>query len=128
MTADASAVGLEEQEANFVAPPRNSAAPSPVALSRIGLDISLARWLLFAQRSGSIPMPFLIILVFWLTVIFVGFGLLAPRDGTALATLFICAVSLAGAVFLILELDRPFEGLLRVSVAPLSDALGQLGR
>jgi hypothetical protein len=95
---------------------------------RIGLDISLARWLLFAQRSGSIPMPFLIILVFWLTVIFVGFGLLAPRDGTALATLFICAVSLAGAVFLILELDRPFEGLLRVSVAPLSDALGQLGR
>jgi hypothetical protein len=95
---------------------------------RIGLDISLARWLLFAQRSGSIPVPFLIILVFWLTVIFVGFGLLAPRDGTALATLFICAVSLAGAVFLILELDRPFEGLLRVSVAPLSDAPGQLGR
>jgi hypothetical protein len=91
-------------------------------------DISLARWLLFAQQHGSIPMPFLVMLVFWLTMILTGFGLLAPRDGTAATALLICSLSLAGAIFLILELDRPFDGLLRVSIAPLSDALAQLGR
>ena len=94
----------------------------------IARDIALTRWLLFAQRGGSIPMPFLVMLVFWLTIILAGFGLLAPRDGTALVTLLICSVSLAGAVFLILELDRPFDGLLRVSLAPLRDALPLLGR
>ena len=63
-----------------------------------------------------------------LTIIFASFGLLAPRDGTALATLFICAASLAGAIFLILELDRPFDGMIRVSSGPLRDALAQRGR
>jgi hypothetical protein len=94
----------------------------------IAMDIALTRWLLVTEHAGSIPMPFLVMLVFWLAIIFASFGLLAPRDGTALATLFICSVSLAGAIFLILELDRPFDGLIRFSSAPLQDALTQLGR
>jgi hypothetical protein len=66
-------------------------------------------------------------LVFWLSVIFASFGLLAPRNATVIATLFVCGVSVSSAIFLILELNRSFEGLLQISSAPLRDALVHLG-
>jgi hypothetical protein len=74
--------------------------------------LSHARWLLFEQCAGtSIPMPFLVVVVFWLCIIFASFGLYAPRNATVIATLCVCALSVSGAIFLILELDRPFEGI-----------------
>ena len=91
-------------------------------------DISLARWLLFAQQHGSIPMPFLVLLVFWVTIIFLSFGLFAPPNATVIATLFLCALSVSGAIYLILELDRPFAGLLQLSDASLRNAITHLGR
>jgi len=91
-------------------------------------DISLARWLLFAQQHGSIPMPFLVLLVFWVTIIFLSFGLFAPANATVIATLFLCALSVSGAIYLILELDRPFAGLLQLSDGPLRNAIAHLGR
>ena len=63
------------------------------------------RWLMFEQEGTSIPMPFLVVLIAWITIIFVSFGLLAPPNGTVIATLFVCALSVAGAIFLILALD-----------------------
>jgi hypothetical protein len=63
-----------------------------------------------------------------LTVTFASFGLYAPRNATVLSVLFIASMSVAAAVFLILELDGPFEGLVRVSSAPVSYALSQLGQ
>lgn len=78
-----------------------------------------ARWLVFAGTEGSVPMPFLVILVFWLTITFASFGLFAPRHGTVLAVLFVCALSVGSAVFLVLEMDTPFDGLIRVSSDPL---------
>jgi len=95
---------------------------------RLGVDIGLLRWLMFAQRGSSIPTPFLVILAAWFTILFSGFGLFARFDGTVLATVLVCALSLAAAVFLILELEQPFEGLVRISTTPLRDALVQLGR
>ena len=73
-------------------------------------------------------MPFLIVLVFWLAMIFITFGLFAPTNLTVIAVLLVCALSVAGAIFLILELDRPFSGLIQVSDAPLRDAFGRLGQ
>ena len=70
----------------------------------------------------------LVVLVFWLCIIFASFGLFAPRNGTVIAAFFVCALSVSGAIFLILELDRSFEGLLQVSSAPLRAALAQLGQ
>jgi len=61
-------------------------------------------------------------------MLFVSFGLFAPRNGTAIATLFIAAISVAGALFLILELDHPFSGLIQISSAPLRNALAVLGK
>lgn len=92
------------------------------------VNIAQTRWLLFEQSGTSIPMPFLMVLVFWLTIIFVSLGLFAPSNGTVIATLIVCALSVSGAIFLILELDRPVQGLIRISSVPLQIALDQLGR
>jgi hypothetical protein len=91
--------------------------------------MSQTRWLLFEQSAQSaIPLPFLVVLVFWLSIIFASFGLYAPRNTSVVATLGVCALSLSGAIFLILELDRPFGGIIRISSAPLRAALDHLGQ
>jgi hypothetical protein len=96
---------------------------------QISGDIAEGRWLLVEQLGqSSVPMPFLVMLVFWLTVIFAGFGLFSPRNATVIAVLLICALSAAGALFLIMESDTPYEGLIKVSSAPLSNALVHLGQ
>jgi len=84
--------------------------------------------LLLEQGDSSISTPFLVIVVFWLTIIFVSFGLLAPRKATVIAALLICALSVSIAMFLILELDSPFHGLIQLSSAPLRNALSLLGQ
>ena len=92
------------------------------------LDLGRTRVLLFEQLDSSIPVPFLIVLVFWLAIIFASFGLFAPPNATVIAAFFVCALSVSGALFLILQLDRSFEGLIQVSSAPLRAALAQLGQ
>ena len=91
-------------------------------------ELGRMRVLLFQRLRSSIPVPFLVVLAFGLGIIFASFGLFAPRNGTVIAVLFVCALSVSGATFLILELDRSFEGLMQVSSAPLRAALVQLGR
>lgn len=81
------------------------------------------RLLLFAQAGGSIPTPFLIILFFWLSAIFVSFTLFARTNLVVMISLFVCALSFAGAIFLVLELDNPFTGLMGISSAALRNAL-----
>jgi hypothetical protein len=78
---------------------------------------------LFTQSGGSIAVPFLIILVFWLGAIFVSFTLFARTNLVVMAALFVCALSFAGAIFLVLELDNPFTGLMGISSATLRGAL-----
>ena len=77
-------------------------------------DLARMRSLLLEQTGGSIPIPFLVVLVFWLVIIFVGFGLFAPANPTVISVLLVCALSAAGAIFLIVELDRPLEGLIQL--------------
>ena len=91
------------------------------------LDLGKARSLLLEQTGSSIPTPFLVVLVFWLAVIFISFGLFAPYNATVITTLLVCALSVSGAIFLILELDSPFAGLLQISDIPLRDAIAHLG-
>lgn len=87
-----------------------------------------ARWLIFAGSGTSVPFPFLAILVFWLTITFTSFGLSAPGNTTVVSVLFVCALSVAAAVFLVLEMDGPFEGWITVSADPLKYALARLGQ
>jgi len=90
--------------------------------------IAARRWLIAQQIASNLRWPFLVVLIFWLAVIFASFGLFAPRNATVIVTLAICALSVSGAIFLILEMDQPFDGLLKLSDAPLRTALAQLGR
>jgi len=78
---------------------------------------------LFAQAGGSIPAPFLVILVFWLSAIFVSFTVFARTNLVVMTSLLVCALSFAGAIFLVLELDNPFTGLMGISSSTLRSAL-----
>jgi len=95
---------------------------------KMSIDIGQTRWLLFEQNVRSIPMPFLVLLIFWVTIIFVSFGLFAPPNATVMAALFLCALSVSGAIFMILELDRPFGGLIQISSAPLRSAIAHIDK
>ena len=76
----------------------------------------------------SIPVPFLVVLLFWLTITFASFGLFAPRNAMVLTALFVCALSVGSAVFLVVEMDGPFDGLLKVSPDPLRYAYTHLNQ
>jgi hypothetical protein len=82
----------------------------------------------YEEKETSIPTPFLIVVIFWLGVIFTSFGLLAPPNPIVIGSLLICALSVGGAVFLIVDLDQRFSGLIQISSASLRDALSQLGQ
>jgi hypothetical protein len=96
----------------------------------VSLELSLAqaRWLMFEQSSTQVPKPLVIVLVFWLTIIFIGWGIFAPRNATVVATWFVSALSVSGAIFLILEMYTPYAGLILVSSDPLRAALAHLGQ
>ncbi len=93
---------------------------------QICADLARARWALISGADNPIPTLFLAVLMFWLMALFLGFGLLSPKNGTVLAVLFVCALSVAAALFIILDLNQPFDGLIRVSIDPIRDALAEL--
>jgi hypothetical protein len=86
------------------------------------------RALLQAQAVSSVSKPLLIALVLWLVVIFLGFSLLAPANTTSTLALIAGAFSVACAVFIILELDYPFAGVVRVPSDPMINTLSHLAK
>jgi hypothetical protein len=92
------------------------------------VDLGQLRSLLIAQSIPSISKPMLIILVSWLVVIFFGFSLVAPPNATTTLALVASAFSVACAIFLILELDQPFGGLIHIPSEPLTNVLNHLAK
>ena len=86
-------------------------------------DMTEVRWLLIEQDALGIPVPVLLLVVCWLCLLFMNFGLFAPSNATVVVALFLCAFAAAGAIQTILDLSRPFEGVVRVSGQPLRHAL-----
>jgi uncharacterized membrane protein len=80
------------------------------------------------RYKTTIPMPLLIVLVWWFAVIFACLSLFAPRNALVMAIMFACALSVSAAIVLILDMDSPYQGVIRLASAPLRDALAQLGR
>ena len=97
-----------------------------VALS-IAASLGETRWLMFEQGAASISMPLLIVLIFWLTALFISFGLFAPSNATVVASFLISALSVSGAILLIVEMYTPYAGIIQISSTPLRTALAQLG-
>jgi ABC-type transport system involved in cytochrome bd biosynthesis fused ATPase/permease subunit len=94
----------------------------------IVISIGQTRWLMYEQRAGSGSVPLLMVLIFWLTALFVSFGLFAPRNATVYVTFLVSAISVSGAILLILEMYTPYAGLIQISDAPLRTALAHLGQ
>ena len=86
------------------------------------------RWKIVEEARGSASSPFDRILVFWLLVIFLCFGLIAPRNALALVTIMLGALSIASTVLVILDLDTPFTGSIVVPSQSMRDALAYLNR
>jgi hypothetical protein len=95
---------------------------------QISGELLATRWLRIEQLSNPVPLLFLVVLVFWLSILFGTFGLFAPRNVTVIVALVLCAVAVSGSTFLILEMHRPFDGLMKISPAPMRYALSQLGQ
>ncbi len=95
---------------------------------QIMTDLAQTRFQMYVQENSGLPPPFLIVVVFWLVILFAGYGLIAPRNVTVVVVLLACTLSVSGAVFLILELADPLDGLVRLSSLPLRQAYAQLGR
>jgi hypothetical protein len=85
-------------------------------------ELRHARALMLEQANSSIAWPFLAVLVYWISMLFVGFGLFARTNAAVILALVIGALSVSRAIFLILELNRPYLGLMHISDAPLRNA------
>ncbi|CAE6769372.1 bestrophin-like domain [Paraburkholderia domus] len=87
-----------------------------------------ARWKIIEEAHSSISRPFFMTLTFWLCVIFLSFGLIAPRNALAMVMISLGAVSIASAIYVIADLDTPFTGPIVISSSPMRDALEHLRR
>ena len=92
----------------------------------IANEIAKDRLSLFVQGRDTISMPFLTVLVFWLTVIFAVFALLTRLNILVSVIMLLCAVSVSGSIFLILDMNRPFDGMMRIPSAQMRSALPPL--
>jgi uncharacterized membrane protein len=85
-----------------------------------------ARWSLETREGHSTPVPFLILLIFWLAIVFASFGLFAPANPTTIVVLFLCSLAVSGGIVLIEELDNPQSGLIQISADSMRKALVEI--
>jgi hypothetical protein len=95
---------------------------------KILTDLRQSRWLIILRAQHVIPIPFLVVLLFWLTMLHASFGLLAPRNATVITALFVSALSVSGAIFIVLDMAHPLQGVIKVSSEPMRKALELLGQ
>jgi len=110
-----------------LSPTSESQRAAQAAALKTAVDIAQTRYLLAAQTSSSIQPPFLVVMMFWFATLFASFSIFARPNTTVFIVFLISALSIAGAIFLILEMDRPFSGMIRLSSDPLRRALEHLG-
>ena len=87
-----------------------------------------ARWELLERQDLPIRPAFLVVLTSWIAFIFVGFGLHAPRNATVVCAFAVCASAIGASIFLVLEMEAPFDGLIRVASGPVEVALARMAQ
>lgn len=90
------------------------------------IAVQRSRLMLFEIADAGLPVPFLVVLIFWLTMIFASYCLFSTLNPTSAVALVLIALSASGAIFLILEMNTPFEGIIQLSSASLRTALPPL--
>jgi len=93
---------------------------------QVGFSLAEIRFLISAQSGNTVPALFLAVLLFWVVVLFGGYGLLTRINGTMVAVLLFSALSIASAIYLIVEFNHPFDGVIRIPDTIMRDALAQM--
>jgi hypothetical protein len=125
LESDASAGALVFTAIESLAPKDDTQRALKAQAATLTMALGEIRMLLLAQSVSSISRPLLVMVICWLLVIFLSFSVLAPPNATARLALAAAALAVAGAVFLILEFDRPFTGLVQLSNQSMMQALSQ---
>ena len=109
-----------------LAPQTESQRSLKTRATQVSTDLAQTRLALYVYAGNSIPVPFLAVLVFWLTITFASFSLFSRLNPTLVVVLFVFVLSASSAIFLVLELSQPFAGLMQISSSPLRNALAPL--
>jgi len=96
--------------------------------SQMCYEIVQTRWSLIEQEQNSLPTPFIVVLLLWLTALNIIYGIFAPRNRTVIVVFAACAISVSGAIFIIFEMSHPLDGMIKVSSAPLRKALEYIAK
>ena len=91
-------------------------------------QLAEAHWMMVETTGEGLPTAFLIILIFWLALLFATFGLQAPANATVICVMLVCSLSVAAAVFLVVDMAHPYLGVIHVSDVPLRSALAHIGK
>jgi hypothetical protein len=95
---------------------------------QLSSEIAQSRWFMIEMAERDLPQAFLVVLLLWLLILYLCYGLIAPPNGTVKIVLFASALTGAAAIFLILEMNNPLTGAIKVSSAPMRMALNILSR
>jgi hypothetical protein len=125
---DSSALERIQSRLHDLAPHNDSQQQLKSQVLQLSNDLAMSRWLIVETTQRELPLAFLVVLLLWLLILYTCYGLIAPKNGTVRIVLFISALSIAGAIFLIMEMNTPLGGIIKVSSAPLHKALSLLGR
>jgi hypothetical protein len=112
---------------NALEPKTSSQAYAKARSMTLLNDLQQSNWLLFVQSdTNKLSMPLLVILISWIVAIFISFGLYAPPNPTVIVTILIGALAVSAAILIIIEMYSPFSGMMKISSAPIREAIDQL--
>jgi hypothetical protein len=121
--------GILVDELQLLAPKNGAQTDVKAQILHMVVELRQTQWLLFLKsQQSALPIPLLLVVVTWLSLIFFSFGVFTEPSSTIAVTLAVGALAVSTAVLIILELYTPFRGVLRISPAPILEALSQMGR
>ena len=89
----------------------------------IASDLNRERWQITVEATTKLPLPLVVIPVFWITFLTFIYGIFSPRNGTVTLVLLFCSLSIAGAIFLICEMSMPLDGSIKIPSQPFQTVL-----
>jgi hypothetical protein len=114
-------------ELQLLAPKNDAQVSAKTQIESLVQSLKKSYWSMFLESEQALlPIPLLVVVTSWLVTIFISFGIFAPPNPTVVLTLIICALAVSAAIFIIMEMYSPFSGVLRISSAPVRDALNQM--
>jgi len=115
------------QQIQQLTPKSDAQASAKAQILAVTLSVKKTYWLMYLQsEQPSLAPPLLVVVTSWLVAIFISFGVFAPHNSTVTFTLFVCAVAVSAAIFIISSMNSPFSGVLKISPAAVRDALSQM--